>query len=98
MLRWHAAIVFPGLQISLAAPLPIFSLAVFRVAPQLTEHLKEAKTTTKRTNEVLFLGEEEGEGFIGDWVKKYGILGIPFVLAIILITVIVCISGSKERK
>jgi len=45
---------------------------------------------------VLFL--DEGEGFIGDWVKEYGILGIPLGLAIILIIAIVSITGSKKKK
>lgn len=74
----------------------IFSHAVLRAEPQLTERLKEVKINTKRKNEVLFL--DEGEGFIGDWVKEYGILGIPLGFAIILIIAIVSITGSKKKK
>lgn len=37
-----------------------------------------------------------GEGFIGDFIKKYGLLGIPLGIAIILVIAISCVTGEKE--
>lgn len=44
---------------------------------------------------MLFLGE----GFLGDWIKEYGILGVPLCLAIVLIVAIACTTtGSKKKQ
>ncbi|KAJ7378713.1 hypothetical protein OS493_021295 [Desmophyllum pertusum] len=42
-----------------------------------------------------------GEGFVAKWMKKFGFLGIPIFLVIILVIAIACTAGSgkpKEKK
>ncbi|KAL9982031.1 hypothetical protein ACROYT_G010817 [Oculina patagonica] len=41
---------------------------------------------------------EQGEGFLGDWVKEYGFFGVPLLLAIVLIFAISYTSGSKKKQ
>jgi len=52
------------------------------------------QTTIKSKNEVLFLGKAN----FGEWVKEYGILGVPLGLAIILIVAIACFSRSNKKR
>lgn len=46
---------------------------------------------------VFFFFLPTGEGFIGNFLKKYGLLGIPLGIAIILVIAISCVSGEKEE-
>ena len=46
---------------------------------------------------VFFFFFPTGEGFIGNFLKKYGLLGIPLGIAIILVIAISCVSGEKEE-
>ena len=39
-----------------------------------------------------------GEGFVAKWMKKFGFLGIPIFLVIILVIAIACTAGSGKPK
>ena len=47
---------------------------------------------------LVFFFLPTGEGFIGNFLKKYGLLGIPLGIAIILVIAISCVSGGKEEE
>lgn len=47
---------------------------------------------------VFFFFLPADEGFIGNFLKKYGLLGIPLGIAIILVIAISCVSGEKEDE